>query len=99
MAVGSSCFEVKSPSQDIALNERYARCWGEIHRLGREQIRQIEPSLAPIYYKGVLMDETCSVSSPADLTDVLGHVCCFGRCCGTDKCVQFSHDDSGWQVR
>ncbi len=35
----------------------------------REQIRQIEPGLKPVYCKGVLMDETCTVSNPAKLTD------------------------------
>lgn len=35
----------------------------------REQIRQLEPGLKPIYCRAVLVDETCSVSSPADLTD------------------------------
>ena len=35
----------------------------------REQIRQIEPGLEPIYCKAVLMDDTCTVSSPADLSD------------------------------
>ncbi|MCH1426818.1 MAG: FAD-dependent oxidoreductase, partial [Alphaproteobacteria bacterium] len=35
----------------------------------REQIRQIEPGLNPVYCKAVLMDDTCTVSSPADLTD------------------------------
>jgi D-amino-acid dehydrogenase len=35
----------------------------------REQIRQIEPGLSPIYEKGVLLDETCGVSNPAKLTD------------------------------
>lgn len=35
----------------------------------REQIRQLEPGLEPIYEKAVLMDETCGVSSPAELTD------------------------------
>ena len=34
-----------------------------------EQIRQIEPALEPLYHKAVMMDDTCSVSSPADLTD------------------------------
>ena len=34
-----------------------------------EEIRQIEPALAPIYYKAVLMDDTCAIASPAGLTD------------------------------
>ena len=35
----------------------------------REQIRQIEPGLKPIYEKAVLMDETSRISDPAALTD------------------------------
>ena len=35
----------------------------------KDQIRQIEPGLAPIYEKAVLLDDTCSVSDPAALTD------------------------------
>ena len=35
----------------------------------REQLRQIEPGLKPVYEKAVLFDETCGVSSPAALTD------------------------------
>ena len=35
----------------------------------REQIRQIEPGLKPVYCKAIMMDDTCTVSSPADLTD------------------------------
>ena len=67
---------------------------------GREQIRQIEPSLAPIYYKGVLMDETCSVSSPADLTDAyLAMFVALGGAVERTSVIGLSHDDSGWQVR
>ena len=32
-----------------------------------EELRQIEPSLKPIFYKGVLLQDTCSVSSPFEL--------------------------------
>lgn len=35
----------------------------------REQIRQIEPALKPIYAKALLLEDTCQVSSPAQLTD------------------------------
>ena len=35
----------------------------------REQLRQIEPGLKPIYEKAVLFDDTCGVSDPAALTD------------------------------
>ena len=35
----------------------------------REQLRQIEPGLKPIYEKAVLFDDTCGVSNPAALTD------------------------------
>lgn len=37
--------------------------------LEKDQIRQLEPGLSPIYHKAVLMDETCGVSDPAALTD------------------------------
>ncbi|MGB1357312.1 MAG: NAD(P)/FAD-dependent oxidoreductase, partial [Candidatus Puniceispirillaceae bacterium] len=35
----------------------------------RDQLRQIEPGLKPIYEKAVLFDDTCGVSDPAALTD------------------------------
>ena len=35
----------------------------------REQLRQIEPGLKPVYEKAVLFDDTCGVSNPAALTD------------------------------
>ncbi|MGB1176768.1 MAG: NAD(P)/FAD-dependent oxidoreductase, partial [Candidatus Puniceispirillaceae bacterium] len=35
----------------------------------RDQLRQIEPGLKPIYEKAVLFDDTCGVSNPAALTD------------------------------
>ncbi|NCW17272.1 MAG: FAD-binding oxidoreductase [Rhodobacteraceae bacterium] len=66
----------------------------------REQIRQIEPGLAPIYHKGVLMDETCAVSSPADLTDA--YLAMFQAAGGVVECAVINglaHDDDGWQVR
>ncbi len=66
----------------------------------REQIRQIEPSLAPIYFKGVLMDETCSISSPADLTDA--YVSMFVAAGGVVERADvtgLSHDESGWRVQ
>ena len=66
----------------------------------REQIRQIEPGLAPIYHKGVLMDETCAVSSPADLTDA--YLALFKAAGGVVDCVNIiglAPGDDGWQVR
>ena len=66
----------------------------------REQIRQIEPGLAPIYHKGVLMDETCAVSSPADLTDA--YLALFKAAGGVVDCVTITglaRGDDGWQVR
>ena len=33
-----------------------------------EQLRELEPALKPVFSKGVLMTETCSVSSPLELT-------------------------------
>ena len=35
----------------------------------RDQLRQIEPGLKPIYEKAVLFDDTCGVSNPVALTD------------------------------
>ena len=35
----------------------------------KDQIRQIEPGLKPIYEKAVLVDDTCGISNPAKLTD------------------------------
>ena len=35
----------------------------------REQIRQMEPGLKPVYCKAVIMNETCGVTSPSALTD------------------------------
>jgi D-amino-acid dehydrogenase len=37
--------------------------------IDEEQIRQLEPTLAPIYHKAVVLEDTCAVSSPSDLTD------------------------------
>ena len=68
--------------------------------IDREQIRQIEPGLAPIYHKGVLMDDTCAVSSPADLTDA--YLALFTAAGGVVDCVAvrgLARDADGWQVR
>ncbi len=66
----------------------------------REKIRQAEPSLAPIYYKGVLMDETCSVSSPADLTDAyLAMFVALGGAVERASVIGLSNENGGWQVR
>ena len=35
----------------------------------KEQIRQMEPGLKPVYAKAVFMNDTCGVSSPSALTD------------------------------
>ena len=35
----------------------------------KDQIRQMEPGLKPIYTKAVVMDDTCGVSSPSTLTN------------------------------
>ena len=35
----------------------------------KEQIRQIEPGLKPVYEKAILVDETCGITNPAKLTD------------------------------
>ena len=66
----------------------------------REQIRQIEPGLKPVYCKAVLMDETCTVSSPADLTDA--YVKLFqgaGGIVEQTKVNELSQRDGGWYVQ
>ena len=65
----------------------------------REQIRQIDPGLASIYHKGVLMDETCAVSSPADLTDA--YLALFKAAGGVVDCLTvtgLARGVDGWQV-
>ncbi|MEK9710772.1 MAG: FAD-binding oxidoreductase, partial [Alphaproteobacteria bacterium] len=66
----------------------------------REQIRQIEPGLKPVYCKAVLMDDTCAVSSPADLTDA--YVRLFQAAGGVveqAKVTGLSQQESGWCVQ
>jgi len=66
----------------------------------REQIRQIEPGLKPVYCKAVLMDDTCTVSSPADLTDA--YVRLFQAAGGVveqTKVTGLSQQESGWCVQ
>lgn len=65
----------------------------------KEQIRQIEPGLQPIYEKAVLVDDTCGVTNPAKLTDA--YVRLFEAAGG--KLVEASvtgleQMESGWQV-
>ena len=65
----------------------------------REQLRQIEPGLKPIYCKAVLMDDTCAVSSPADLTDA--YVALFQSLGGVveqTKVTGLRQQDAGWCV-
>ena len=65
----------------------------------REQIRQIEPGLKPVYCKAVLMDETCAVSSPAELTDA--YVALFQKLGGVveqTKVTGLCQQDAGWCV-
>jgi len=66
----------------------------------REQIRQLEPGLEPIYEKAVLMDETCGVSSPAELTDA--YLAMFTAAGGTvikADVTGLVPQDSGFEVR
>ncbi|MGB1953843.1 MAG: NAD(P)/FAD-dependent oxidoreductase, partial [Candidatus Puniceispirillum sp.] len=66
----------------------------------REQIRQLEPGLEPIYEKAVLMDETCGVSSPAELTDA--YLAMFMAAGGTVMKADVTGlvpQDSGFEVR
>ncbi len=65
----------------------------------REQLRQIEPGLKPIYEKAILMDATCSVSSPSDLTDA--YVRLFTDAGGSVRqatVTGLSEADRGWRV-
>ena len=65
----------------------------------REQIRQIEQGLKPIYCKAVLMYDTCAVSSPADLTDA--YVALFQSLGGVveqTKVTGLCQQDAGWRV-
>ena len=65
----------------------------------REQIRQIEQGLKPIYCKAVLMYDTCAVSSPADLTDA--YVALFQSLGGVveqTKVTGLRQQDAGWCV-
>ena len=66
----------------------------------REQIRQIEPGLNPVYCKAVLMDDTRTVSSPADLTDA--YVALFQAAGGVveeTKVTGLCQQDNVWQVQ
>ena len=65
----------------------------------REQIRQIEPGLKPIYEKAVLYDNTCGVSNPAALTDA--YVRLFTEAGGSVRQARvtgLSRDAGGWTV-
>ncbi|MEL0023752.1 MAG: FAD-binding oxidoreductase [Alphaproteobacteria bacterium] len=65
----------------------------------REQIRQMEPGLKPVYAKAVVMDDTCGVSSPANLTDA--YVGLFEAAGGTVMMGDVSaleQDAAGWKV-
>ena len=65
----------------------------------REQIRQIEPGLKPIYEKAVLYDNTCGVSNPAALTDA--YVRLFTEAGGTvlqASVTGLSRDAGAWHV-
>ncbi len=65
----------------------------------REQIRQIEPGLKPVYCKAVIMNETCGVTSPSALTD--SYVALFEAAGGTvhrGDVSGLSWVKGGWQV-
>jgi len=65
----------------------------------RDQIRQIEPGLSPIYEKAVLMDDTCGVTNPAKLTDAyIGLFKEAGGVVREDKVAALMHEDD-WQIR
>ena len=65
----------------------------------KEQIRQMEPGLKPVYNKAVVMDDTCGVSSPSALTDA--YVALFEAAGGTvlrGDVSALSAAQDGWQV-
>lgn len=65
----------------------------------RDQIRQLEPGLKPIYRHAILMDDTCSISSPADLTDAYMEL--FRAVGGVERCGNVSaltQNGSMWEV-
>jgi len=95
--------------------ETYAREMAVMEQVGvkfttyeQSQLRQLEPGLKPIYCRAVLMDETCGVSSPADLTDAYLEmfVAAGGVDCRGDVTGLSAHDSGdsgasgkGWRVR
>jgi len=65
----------------------------------REEIRQMEPGLKPVYAKAVVMDDTCGVSSPANLTDA--YVALFTAAGGTVQQADvtgLSQQGNEWRV-
>ena len=65
----------------------------------RDQIRQIEPGLKPIYEKAVLFDDTCGVSDPAALTDAyLAMFRAAGGMVFEGRVTGLRQHAGGWQV-
>jgi len=65
----------------------------------RDQLRQIEPGLKPIYEKAVLFDDTCGVSNPAALTDA--YLALFTAAGGTvfeGSVTGLDQQTDGWRV-
>jgi len=65
----------------------------------RDQLRQIEPGLKPVYEKAVLFDDTCGVSNPAALTDA--YLALFTAAGGNvikGHVTGLRQQDDGWQV-
>jgi len=66
----------------------------------REQLRQIEPGLKPIYEKAVLFDDTCGVSNPAALTDAyLALFTAAGGIVVEGSVTSLRQHGNGWEVR
>lgn len=68
--------------------------------LNADQLARIEPGLAPVFVAGVLMEDCCSVSSPASLCDAYtallvaaGGVVRQGAATGLERA-----SDNGWRV-
>ncbi|MEX0503012.1 NAD(P)/FAD-dependent oxidoreductase [Alphaproteobacteria bacterium LSUCC0719] len=65
----------------------------------RDQLRQIEPGLKPIYEKAVLFDDTCGVSNPAALTDA--YLALFAAAGGTvvqGSVTGLDQQADGWRI-
>jgi len=65
-----------------------------------DQLAQLEPGLAPVFVAGVLMEDTCSVSSPASLCDA--YVALFAAAGGVVRQAEATRleraSDNRWRI-